>query len=77
MGTDQRNEALRQHPSEDAVIGRASYDPTKSLGERLHASYREALGHLDGERSNFSRLPAEDQAFWDRAAVNFVARLSS
>lgn len=75
--TYERDEALRQHPSADAVIGRANDDATKSLGERLHASYREALGHLDGERSNFARLPAEDQAFWNRAAVNFVARLSS
>lgn len=75
--SDQKAEALRQHPSADAVIGRAGYDATKSLGERLHASYREALGHLDGERSNFARLPVEDQAFWNRAAVNFVARLSS
>lgn len=76
MTIDQRAEALRQHPSAEAVV-RGRYDPTKSLGERLHASYREALGHLDGDRSNFSKLPADDQAFWNRAAVNFVARLSS
>lgn len=72
----ERDKALRQHPSAEAVIGRR-YDGAKSLGERLHASYREALGHLDGDRSNFSRLPVEDQAFWNRAAVNFVTRLSS
>ena len=51
-----------------------TYDPTRSLGERLHISYRSALGH-DG-KSIFNQLPAGDQAFWERAAVNFVARLS-
>lgn len=53
-----------------------THDPTKSLGERLHAASREALGHIDGKHSNFPRLPPADQAYWNRAAVNFTARLS-
>jgi len=53
-----------------------SYDPTQPLGARLHYAYREAMGHLDRERSLYAKFPAEEQAFWDRAAVNFVARLS-
>lgn len=51
-----------------------TYDPTKSLGERLHISYRSALGHDD--KSIFNQLPAGDQSFWEHAALNFVARLS-
>lgn len=54
-----------------------TYDPTKSLGARLHAASREALGHTDRIGiSNFSRLPPADQTYWERAAINFVSRLS-
>ena len=54
-----------------------TYDPTQSLGARLHAASREALGHADPIGiSNFPKLPPSDQTYWERAAVNFVARLS-
>lgn len=54
-----------------------TYDPTKSLGARLHAASRAALGHTDPIGiSNFPRLPPADQTYWERTAVNFVARLS-
>ena len=77
LAADAATVSERSAPSPAGQAPKPGYDATMSLGERLHASYREALGHQDGERSNFPRLPAGDQAFWNRAAVNFVARLSS
>jgi len=53
-----------------------THDPTKSLGERFQDAYREAMGHKDRDQSLYAKFPADEQAFWNRAAVGFVARLS-
>ncbi len=51
-------------------------DGSQCLGARLHYAYREAMGHKDREQSLYAKFPADEQAFWNRAAVGFVARLS-
>lgn len=54
-----------------------THDPTKSLGERLLAASREAQGFApDVDASRFGKLDPTAQAYWNRAAVNFTARLS-
>ena len=53
-----------------------TYDGSQCLGARLHYAYREAMGHKDRDQSLYAKFPADEQAFWNRAAVGFVARLS-
>ncbi len=53
-----------------------AYDGSQCLGARLHYAYREAMGHIDRDQSLYAKFPADEQAFWNRAAVGFVARLS-
>lgn len=54
----------------------SAYDGGQCLGARLHYAYREAMGHKDRDQSMYAKFPADEQAFWNRAAVGFVARLS-
>lgn len=58
------------------VHGASAYDGGQCLGARLHYAYREAMGHKDRDQSMYAKFPADEQAFWNRAAVGFVARLS-
>lgn len=57
-----------------------TYDPTKSLGERIQDALFAGFGTMPVPSTYrvmpFADLPAEHQASWNRAAVNFVARLS-
>lgn len=56
------------------------YDPTKSLGERFQDALFAGFGTMPVPAAYrvmpFAELPAEHQASWNRAAVNFTARLS-
>lgn len=67
------NQALNAARAEGAEPP-PSYDGSRSLGERFHEAFLEAWGHM--RLVAYADFPAPAQAAWERAALNFTARLS-